>query len=184
MTKLLALGLDEAQLEMVREVELAFELLDTDCYTDAIAQYADLTIINPESLTDEELEVLGNFYREIDPAGEQVIVTGSAPALEGISFVSFVPEFFDEGFNRTIAVMKRVKETQKQENFSRRLANCFRVLKLIEGNPGISTAEISRRSEIPEASVRRYIRSLQAALILIEYRNRGWYLLLDPSETL
>lgn len=168
MDKLLVYGLDEDQIAKVRETKLKFELAEAGCYQDALAHYADLTIINPDGLEQGEMEILANSYRENDPVGENVIVTGDSPAFERIPHVRVEPDFFDEDFNRSVAIMREIKEVRDRLDFSREIALAIRIMKLIEEHPGITTKRIAEIVEMSPATVRRYIRSLQTAFVLIE----------------
>ena len=182
MPTILYYGLTDDDMRKVEEIQLDFDLVEAGCATDVMALYAELAIIDPTTIPADEVESLAEFYREIDPIDERAIIAGPAEGFEGISCVDVVPEFFDEGYDRTIAVMRRLKETKRDIDISRRITNSILILKLIGGNPGITTAELSRRTELSERTVRRYIRSLQAALIPISYEDRGWKLLMDPRE--
>ena len=182
MPTILYYGLTDAELEKVEEIQLSFDLVEAGCATDVMALYAELAIIDPTTLPEGDVEALAEFYREIDPIDERVILSAPVPGFEGISCVDVVPEFFDEGYDRTIAVMRRLKETKRDIDISRRITNSILILKLIGENPGITTAELARRTELSERTVRRYIRSLQAAMVLIDYEDRGWRLLMDPRE--
>ncbi len=182
MPTILHYGLTDDDMRKVEEIQLDFDLVEAGCATDVMALYAELAIIDPTAFPADEVEALAEFYREVDPMNERAIITGPAEGFEGISCVDVVPEFFDEGYDRTIAVMRRLKETKRDIDISRRITNSILILKLIGGNPGITTAELSRRTELSERTVRRYIRSLQAAMILIDYENRGWRLVMDPRE--
>lgn len=187
MTKLLTFGLDEGQTALLEAVGLELQIDATDCLTDLFAVYADLVVVGAQALSEEEAQTLADTWREIGPTEARVIIAGEAARLEaqlfdGIPQVSVIPEFFDEGFDRTLAVMRRVKETKRDADISRRITNSILILKLIGENPGVSTDELARRTELSARTVRRYIRSLQAADVLIVRESRGWKLLMDPCE--
>lgn len=183
MDKLLVYGLNEEQIAKVRETRLKFELTVARCYQDVLAHYADLTIINPDALDAGEVEILANVFRDSDPTGANVIVTSDAPAFGRIPYVRVEPAFFDEDFNRSVAIMREIKEVRDRVDFSREIALAIRIMRLIEENQGITTKRIAEIVEMSPATVRRYIRSLQTAFVLIDFDGHGWTISVDPRET-
>ena len=168
---------------MIRNCGLNFELLCYFDYRDVIAHYAELTIINPAAFADDENNCVAEFFKEIDTVDERVILTDEDKAFEGISFVEMIPDLFDYHESIPLILMKNLKETKRDVGFSRRIMLAIKILHLISQNPGITTSELTKKVEgTSDRSVKRYIRSLQAAGILIEYENRGWTCMMDPRE--
>ena len=100
-----------------------------------------------------------------------------------MSFIEIIPDFFDFPDSVPLIIMKNLKETKRDVDFSRRIMYAIKIIRLIEEKPGITTKEIGIKTELSERSVKRYIRSIQAADVMIEYRNKGWYCDMDPRET-
>ena len=183
MQKVIIYGLSAEEENIIRTSGLQCEWLVYDVYQDVLAHYADLTIINPHALDEEGRSCLNEYFHEIDPVDEKVIMTKDAPDFRNISFVEIIPDFFDFPDSISLIIMKNLKETKRDVDFSRRIMYAIKIMRLIEDNPGITTKEISNRTELSERSVKRYIRSIQTADVMIEYRNKGWYCDVDPRET-
>lgn len=181
--KIILYGLKDTEIDTIRDSGLRAEYFIFDCYTDVIAHYAELTIVNPQALDAEEKACLEDFFKQIDPTDEKVIMTAEDDAFRGISFVETISDFFDYPKSIPVILMKNLKETKRDVDFSRRIMLAIKVLYLILQNPGITTRQITEKIEgISDRSVKRYIRSLQAAGMLIEYRNKGWVCDMDPRE--
>ena len=81
--------------------------------------------------------------------------------------------------------MKNLKKTRRDVDYSRRIMLAIKILHLIRRNPGITSRKLSEMVEgVSIRSVKRYIRSLQAAGILIDYHDKGWVCEMDPGEIL
>lgn len=183
MQKVILYGLSAEEESIIRDSGLQCEWLVYDVYQDVLAHYAELSIINPDALDEEGLSALSGFFHEIDPIDEKVIMTKNAPEFCDVSFVEIIPDFFEFPDSIPLMIMKNLKETKRDVDFSRRIMYAIKIMRLIEENSGITTKEISNRTELSERSVKRYIRSIQAADVMIEYRNKGWYCDVDPRET-
>ena len=93
-----------------------------------------------------------------------------------------IPDLFDFPESIHIVLMKALKETKRDVDFSARIMLAIKIMKLIENNPGITTKQISERIECSDRSTKRYINSLRSAGLMIEYQNRGWSFIMDPLE--
>lgn len=185
MQKIIVFGLTEEETEIIRDCGLQFELIPCNVYQDVIAYYADLTIINPKVLDNEARSCFEEFYREIDPTNEKVILTSEDRAFDGISFVEIIPNLFEYPDSIQMILMKRLKDTKRDVDFSRRIMLAIKILHIISQTPGITTRKIIEMVEgTSDRSVKRYIRSLQAAGIMIEYQNKGWFCLMEPKHLL
>lgn len=184
METIIVYGLNEKERGIIEGCGLKCEVIGTNIYQDVIAQYANLTIINPFALEETEKASLLEFYQEIDPVDEKVILTSLDEGFSNLSFVEMIPDLFDDPERVSVVLMKYMKETKRDIDFSRRIMLAIKILHLISQNPGISSKELADNTEISVRSVRRYIRSIQAAGILLEFRNKGWYCLVDPRELL
>ena len=84
-----------------------------------------------------------------------------------------------------LILMKNLKRTRRDVDYSRRIMLAIKILHLIMRNPGITTRKLTEKVEgVSSRSVKRYIRSLQAAGILIDYQDKGWVCQMDPGEIL
>lgn len=184
MDRIILFGLSEEETDIIRGCGLKIELLPVEDYRDVLAYYAALFIINPLMLDEEGRNALTEFYREIDPCDEKVILTNSDISFKGISFVEVIEDFFDFPESIPIILMRNLKKTKRDVDFSRRIMLAIKIQKTIEDYPGITTKQIAELTEQSERSIKRYIRSLQAAGIMIEYRNKGWICIHDIREIL
>ena len=185
MQKVILFGLTEAEADIVRDSGLQCEWAVYDIYQDVIAHYADLTIINPAALDEEGKTALAGFYREIDPIEEKVILVAEDENFSGLSFVETIEDLFEYPDSVPLILMKKLKETRRDVDYSRRIMLAIRILRLISLNPGITTRQLTEKVEgISCRSVKRYVRSLQAAGILIDYEDKGWICQMDPREIL
>ena len=184
MDRIILFGLSDEETDIIRECGLRFELLHFDDYRDVLAYYAELLIINPQALDDEGRSALTEYYREIDPCDERVILANIDEAFKGISFVETIEDFFDYPESIPVILMRILKKTKRDVDFSRRIMLAMKILKAIEDHPGITTKQISERVEQSDRSTKRYIRSLQAAGIMIEYQNKGWICVQNIREIL
>lgn len=183
--KIILFGLNDSQIDLIRDSGLRATFFIFDYYTDVIAHYAELTILNTEKMDTDEKKCLADFYREIDPTDEHVILTSEDNSFCNISFVETIADFFDYPESVPLILMKKLKETKRDVDFSRRIMMAIKVLHLISENPGITTHQLVEKVEgTSDRSVKRYIRSLQAAGIMIDYRNKGWICDMDPRDIL
>ena len=60
------------------------------------------------------------------------------------------------------------------EDFYKGVTEALSVYNSIEQNPGITTCKLSAELKLPEKMIGRYIRIIQAAHVLISYKNCGW----------
>ena len=182
MEKIILFGLSENEMDMIRNCGLRYDYFPFEVWQDVVAHYAELSIINPRTLEDSEKKALAEFYHDIDPCDEKVILTNEDPNFRGISFIEVIPDLFDFPESIHIVLMKALKETKRDVDFSVRIMLAIKIMKLIENNPGITTKQISERIECSDRSTKRYINSLRSAGLMIEYQNRGWSFIMDPLE--
>ncbi|MGN0077199.1 MAG: winged helix-turn-helix transcriptional regulator [Coriobacteriales bacterium] len=183
------LGLSEREAAMVRSCGLDVDVCEYDCATDVIACYYNLAIVKPAGVAEADVEELASFLQDVAPQDEQVVAVAepdSAGALpfKGLPGVSFAPELFSSQKSLDLAIIDKLKETRRDVAFSRRIALSIRILDLIRQRPGITTRELAGITELSESSVRRYVRSLQAALMPVERYGGGWRCVDDPANWL
>lgn len=185
MSKVILFGLTEEEINIIENSGLSCEWMVYDVYQDVIAHYADFTVINPEALDEEGRICLADFFKEIDAVDEKVILTSEDHAFKGISFVETIPDLFEYPDSIPLILMKNLKRTRRDVDYSRRIMLAIKILHLIMRNPGITTRKFTEKVEgVSSRSVKRYIRSLQAAGILIDYQDKGWVCQMDPGEIL
>ena len=63
---------------------------------------------------------------------------------------------------------------EHDEGFYKGVTEALSVYNSIEQNPGITTCKLSAELKLPEKIIGRYIRIIQAAHVLISYKNCGW----------
>ena len=166
-------------------------ILDTVCtYRTALdaedlkSAYAKITIINPERLSSEEKAELADYYREVELCDDRVILLNEDPFFNGISMVKVIPDFF-ENFryykpllmaDMTFGEMGKaiLDIDDADEDFYKGVTEALSVYNSIEQNPGITTCKLSAELKLPEKIIGRYIRIIQAAHVLISYKNCGW----------
>lgn len=154
------------------------------CGTDLIAMPADLLLVNPNELSQQEKESLAEFYKEIEPAEVSLILTDDCKEFERIKKVYVEKKIFDEDGQAEIILLKNLHETKKDYDFSRRLADIIRLQRDIVMNAGITTKELAILEETSERTIRRNIDTLNMAGALIEHRKikgdnhgnaKGWF---------
>ena len=87
-------------------------------------------------------------------------------------FLEIISDVEDNILKTTI--LRCLRDTAKDVDFSRRIMLSLKVMKCICNHPGISTKELALAVEISERSVKRYIDTLRMAGAMIEYVNKGW----------
>ena len=180
-------ALTDEQIEMVEACELRHQPVDEwDCPEDVIAHYADLTVIDPSAADADSLALLAAYFTEADPETSRILLPSPCAAFDGISTVRVIAGALDDAGKANVAVMRCLKETKRDIDHSQQVASTLRILFFIEGHPGVTTREIAGRFELSERTVKRRIRTLQAAGVFLEYDRsaRGWTCAVDPEVTL
>lgn len=158
----------------------------SDCFTDIIATSYIAVIINPDYLTDENIEYFNEFADEVSYYSEKIVFTKSHPILQklnkNVSHIVFSDDF--EFTNKIRYVLLEASRAEKRvKTYSDTVAQTIRVLSEIRNHPYITTAELARIIERNPRTVQRYITTLVCAGEFIDYdkKKKGWYLIDNKS---
>ena len=185
--KISTFALTDEQVAMVEACDLRHHPVKAwDCPQDVIAHYSDLVVIDPSAADADDLAMLASFFAEVDPQDAHILLSGPCAAFDGISTATVVAGALDDVEQTKVAMMRCLKEAKRDIDHSQQVASALRILFFIQGNPGATTREIAELFELSERTVRRRIRTLQAAGVFLEYDRSagGWTCVMDPKETL
>lgn len=176
-----AYGLSEDQVGIIREniPTKKCEVMDTDCFSDIVACVEMADVIMWDKLTEDDKELLIEFYTEIAPFSETMILIGEPDIPDDLrKEVSIYPTFEEFSANAKYVLLGAYRRSKKSENFSATLANSIMILSMMRKKPYVTTKEIAERLELSERTVQRYIETLRVAGEWIEYdiSHKGWTL--------
>lgn len=137
-------------------------LTSTDCFTDIIACKSYAIIINMSAVSDDDLDMLWDYYLEVGMTSESVVLVGNVNVPKQLKNKMQVYQNFEELQNNLkYAILSAYRNSKKNESFSSTLANAITILSQIRLHPGITTAQLAKRIEISQRSVQRYIETLR-----------------------
>ncbi len=178
---ILTLGLNEQQTDLIRScVPTKYHRVEdvTDQPTDLVALGAETIIINDAALNDDIREMLTSYCTEC--SGSQAILWFGlpGPSKQLRKSVRYYDSYEALALKLKYHLLTAHSQSKNAESFSKKLSYGIQVLSLIRNRPGISTKELSERTELPVRSVQRYITALQATGEWIEYdtKRHGWQL--------
>ncbi len=176
-----AYGLSEDQIAIIKAniPTKKCEVMDTDCFSDIVACSEMAIVVMWDKLTADDLSLLIDFYSEIAPFSETMILIGEPDIPEALKKeVSIYPTFEEFSANAKYVLLRAYRRSKKNENFSSTLANSIMILSQIRNKPFVTTKELAERLELSERTVQRYIETLRVAGEWIEYdvSRRGWML--------
>lgn len=154
-------------------------LTSTECFTDIIACNSYAIFINTMMVSADDLEMLWEFYLEVSPVSETVVLVGHAEIPKQLKGRIKVFSSFEElQSDLKYILLSAYRNSKKNETFSAMLANAIMILSQIRIYPGTTTEQLAKRLEISRRSVQRYIETLRVAGEWIEYDRtlRGWKL--------
>lgn len=174
-------GLTEEQNEIVRQSfpKKDYELLNTDVFTDVVAVYASAIIVNTEELTCDDYDTFVLYLSEVgDCTDTTTIWLGRTKPPKALKTVKHYINFDEVKENLKYILLTAHSKSQKSADYSKKLAEGLMVLSLIRKYPGITTNELSEKTDIKVRNVQRYIAALQATGEWIEYdyKGKGWRL--------
>lgn len=172
---ILVYGLNANQIGMMMRELSEHDYRYAKCWQDVIAIPADLVIVNPKKVSAEGLEVLAQFYKEIEPSPERLILSEPCEILEKISNVEYIENLFEEPYRIRTVALRCLHETVKDVDYSRKLVLGLTIMRFICKYPGITTKEISEITELSQRSVKRYIDALRTAGADIDFEGKGWH---------
>ena len=154
-------------------------LTSTECFTDVIACHSYAIFINAMTVSADDLQMLWEFYLEVGPTSETVVLVGHAEVPKQLKGRIKVFSSFEELQSELkYVLLSAYRNSKKNETFSATLANAIMILSQIRLYPGTTTEQLAKRLEISRRSVQRYIETLRVAGEWIEYGRtlRGWKL--------
>ena len=188
-TTLLVYGITDEQLSLIEKnipIKDIYIHNCSNCFTDIIAMPYIAVIINPDLLTDANIDYFNDFANDVNYYSEKIVFTKPHPILEKlnnkVNHIVFADDFeFADKIKFTLLEAHRAEKRAK--TYSDTLAQTIRVLSEIRNHPYITTAELARIIERNPRTVQRYINTLVCAGEFIEYdkKRKGWYLFENKS---
>lgn len=162
----------------------AVELHEAECATDILVSDPMAVLVRVDGVDGDELEQLLSYYDEVRDFSETVMFVGDYDQAKLNNRISVYQDFEALRSNLKYALLAAHKRKKNAESFSRSVSYALIILKVITENPGISSKEISKRLEISQRSVTRYIETLNIAgeSIVYDRKKNGWSL--EYSESL
>ncbi|RHS19516.1 HTH domain-containing protein [Blautia sp. AF13-16] len=180
--RVMTFGLTKMQNESVGKVLpiKECELYVTDVPEDLIAISASAVIINAEKLSKSNVDMMFDYYTEIGKSADETVYWIGVPEPpKQLQKVIRTYSCFDElSVELKYQLLTAYRKSRKAKDFSRKMADCIKIISLVKARPGIKTQEIAERLEVSTRTVQRYISTLQVAGEGIEYDNtkKGWFL--------
>ena len=180
--RVMTFGLTKMQNESVGKVLpiKECELYVTDVPEDLIAISASAVIINAEKLSKSNVDMMFDYYTEIGKSADETVYWIGVPEPpKQLQKVIRTYSCFDElSGELKYQLLTAYRKSRKAKDFSRKMADCIKIISLVKARPGIKTQEIAERLEVSTRTVQRYISTLQVAGEGIEYDNtkKGWFL--------
>ncbi len=172
---------DENRLIEQNLPSLEYELYMADAASDILAIRSDIVMLKASELTEEEREMITEYYLETKEYLNQTVYWLGYPkpvfSLRSKFYCHECVEMAIAG-NLKLKLLEAECQNRRTRDFSKKLADTIGILSLIRSHPGIKTTELAERMELPMRTVQRCITTLQAAGEWIEYdtKARGWYL--------
>lgn len=160
------------------------EIMDTDDVRDIVANSEFAVIVRADAMSQEDMELLFDYYGEVAPLSETVIFLGDLTIPAKLRNQIVIYKDFDSlQENLKYILLSAYRKQKKSENFSATLANAILILSYIRRKPYITSAELAEKLELSQRSVQRYIETLRVAGEWIEYDtvHKGWYLQVGKS---
>ncbi len=158
----------------------------SECFTDIIAISYIAVIINPDFLSDENIEYFNDFANDVSYFSEKIVFTKPHPILKklnkNVSHIVFGDDFdFSDRIKYILLEANRAEKRAK--TYSDTVAQTIRVLSEIRNHPYVTTAELAEIIERNPRTVQRYITTLVCAGEFINYdkKKKGWYLIDNKS---
>ena len=160
-------------------------VFSTDCFTDIIAIGAEAVLIQADALSDDETDMLFDFYNEIcNSSSDTIIWLGEKqPPRHLQKYLKCYRDFSEIEGKLKYLLLDAHKKQKKSSEFSNSVMYALRILAAIRKKPGITTQELAEDCEISKRSVQRYIETLRLSGEWIEYDPslRGWTLFYGVS---
>lgn len=174
-------GLTQEQNEEIKKnlPTKACKVMDTDIFTDIIAIDEFAVVADFESMSTEERDLMVEFYSDIAPFSETVVLIGgnnlTSPLVKHFTVYDNFESFAE---NMKYIFLNAYRKRKKSVNFSNTLANSIMILSQIRQHPYITTKELAEKLELSSRTIQRYIETLRVAGEWIEYDtvHKGWTL--------
>ena len=158
----------------------------SECFTDIIATAYIAVIIDPDYLTDENIEYFNDLANEITYFSEKIVFTKPHSILQKLN--KNVPHIIFKDDNEfadkiRFVLLEANRAEKRAKTYSDTVAQTIRVLSEIRKHPYITTAELAEIIERNPKTVQRYITTLVCAGEAIDYdkKKKGWYLFENKS---
>lgn len=180
--RIITFGLTNEQNETVRNNIPAkdYEVFDTDAPTDIIAIGSVAMIIQASELDEDSVGMLFDYYTQVNGCTDETVIWlgEPKPPKELQKFFRCYPSFADIAYKLKYILLNAHSKSSKAAEYSKKLTNGLLILSIILKKPGVTTNEISEKTDLPVRTVQRYIASLQAAGEWINYdrKLKGWKL--------
>lgn len=155
------------------------------CFTDLIALPYIAAIIDPTSLTKEDIETLNEYVDEVQYLTERYVFTNDDKILDNLSknlkHTILTAEELSDKLRYILLEANRAEK--KYDTYSDTVAQTIRVLAEIRMHPYITTTQLADKIERTPRTVQRYITTLNCAGEFIEYdrKKKGWFLFENKS---
>ncbi|MCR5452255.1 MAG: helix-turn-helix domain-containing protein [Lachnospiraceae bacterium] len=134
-------------------------MMDTDCFSDIVACVEMAIVIMWDKLTEDDKGLLIEFYTEIAPFSETMILIGEPDIPDDLrKEVSIYPGFEEFSVNAKYVLLGAYRRSKKSVNFSIALANSIMILSLMRKKPYVTTKELAGKLELSERTVRGILR--------------------------
>lgn len=149
--------------------------------SDLVTQTDFAVIINPDNISQNELDFFVDFYDCFEGCTETIIFTKPVGKLkESFRYVKVI-DYSDTGemeYNLKYELLQALQKTNKSDNFSKSLSQAIIILFAIRNNPYITTKVLADKIERTPRTVQRYIETLRCAgeWIVYDKKKKGWYL--------
>lgn len=178
---IVVMGLNTDEIDIVKKnvPHKECEIIDIDDVRDILAMSEFAVIVRADTLKNEDMNLLYEFYSEIAPFSETVMLIGKAQVPDILTRNIMVYADFEELKDKLkYVLLSAYRRQKKSENFSATLANAITILSLIRKQPHITSAELADKLELSQRSIQRYIETLRVAGEWIEYdtEKKGWIL--------
>lgn len=185
-------GLTEKEKEVLRFSLPAKDIDVTDITgqaTDIVMRSDFALIINPDNISDDEMQFFEGFYKDFDGCTEPLIFTKYMEELkekfQNVKIVLYKDEA-EMKIGLKFELMKALNKTNRADNYYSTLSQIIRVLFAIRNKPYITTKELAGKIERSTRTVQRYIETLRCSGEFIGYdrAKNGWYLMIDGKSVL
>lgn len=180
--RIITFGLTDRQNAIVNanRPQSDYEIFDTDVPTDIIAIGCIASIIQASALDEDAIGFIFDYYTQVNGCTDETVIWIGEPKPPKClrKFFKCYDSFEEIEDKVKYLLLNAHSKTKKAFEYSEKLVHGLKILSLIRQQPGITTQELSNKTELTVRSVQRYISALQAAGEWIEYDRslRGWKL--------